>query len=147
MTYLEAGWAPVNKLDSTLGLDASDSTLTVLWHDIATVQETASHVLALLGITLNHLVTLLEARVGHVENGILFVSNLLSREQRCESRKREVDTGVWDQVSLELVQIDVQGAVESEGGSDGRDDWNLSAENHAMGVRNVPCAMRRFRFS
>jgi hypothetical protein len=33
--------------------------------------------------------------------------------------EREVDTGVGDQVGLELVQIDVEGAVEAERGSDG----------------------------
>jgi hypothetical protein len=36
-----------------------------------------------------------------------------------------MDTGVGDQVGLELVQIDVQGAVESERGSDGRNDCVL----------------------
>jgi len=41
--------------------------------------------------------------------------------------KREVDTGVWDQVGLELVEIDVQGAVKAERGRDGGDDCRLSA--------------------
>jgi hypothetical protein len=35
-----------------------------------------------------------------------------------------VDTGVGDQVGLELVEVDVQGTVETEGGGDGRNDWN-----------------------
>jgi hypothetical protein len=33
--------------------------------------------------------------------------------------EREVDTGVGDQVGLELVQVDVEGTVETERGSDG----------------------------
>ena len=33
--------------------------------------------------------------------------------------EREMDTGVWHQVGLELVQVDVEGAVEAERGSDG----------------------------
>ena len=33
-----------------------------------------------------------------------------------------MDTWVWNQVSLELVQIDVQGAIESKGRSDGADN-------------------------
>ena len=51
----------------------------------------------------------------------------------------EVDSWVWDQVSLELVQVDVEGAVETEGGGDGGDDladesvqvvvrWSVNAE-------------------
>ena len=36
--------------------------------------------------------------------------------------EREVDTGEGHQVSLELVQVDVQGTVESERSGDGRDD-------------------------
>jgi len=36
--------------------------------------------------------------------------------------EREVDTRVWDQVCLELVQINVQGAIESERGGDGRNN-------------------------
>ena len=37
--------------------------------------------------------------------------------------KREVDAGVRDQVGLELVQVDVEGAVEAEGGSDRRHNY------------------------
>lgn len=33
-----------------------------------------------------------------------------------------VDTRVWDQIGLELVQINVQGSIESETGGDGADD-------------------------
>jgi hypothetical protein len=41
--------------------------------------------------------------------------------------EREMNTGVGDQVSLELVEIDVQRAVEAQRGGDGRDDCGLSA--------------------
>jgi hypothetical protein len=36
--------------------------------------------------------------------------------------EREVNAGVGDQVGLELVEIDVEGTVEAEGGGDGGDD-------------------------
>jgi len=36
--------------------------------------------------------------------------------------KREVDSWIRHQVGLEFVEINVEGAVESKGGSDGRDD-------------------------
>jgi len=43
-----------------------------------------------------------------------------------------VDTGVWHQVGLELSDIDVEGTVESEGGSEGGD--NLGNESVQVGV-------------
>jgi hypothetical protein len=36
-----------------------------------------------------------------------------------------VNTRVWDQVGLELVEINVQRTIETKGGSDGRDDWPM----------------------
>src|SRR5690606_18467568 len=36
-TDLETGWAPVNELNGTLGLDGSNSSVDVLWNDITTV--------------------------------------------------------------------------------------------------------------
>jgi hypothetical protein len=33
-----------------------------------------------------------------------------------------VDTWVWDQVGLELVEINVEGTIETEGGGDGGDN-------------------------
>lgn len=35
--------------------------------------------------------------------------------------ERIVDTGVWDQIGLELVQVDVQRAIEAQAGRDGAD--------------------------
>jgi len=52
------------------------------------------------------------------------VCGLRSRDDRGVGDEREVDTGVGDQVGLELVEVDVQGAVETEGGGDGRNDWD-----------------------
>merc|ERR1711985_158368 len=43
-----------------------------------------------------------------------------------------MDSWVWDQVGLELGNIDVEGTIESEGGSEGGDD--LSNESVQVGV-------------
>lgn len=43
-----------------------------------------------------------------------------------------MDTWVWYQVGLELSQVDVEGTIESEGGSDGGDD--LSNQSVQVGV-------------
>lgn len=51
-------------------------------------------------------------------NTVGLVGSLSSRHDWCIGNEREVDSWVWDQVGLELVEIDVEGTVESEGGSD-----------------------------
>jgi len=53
-TTLETSWAPVNELNSSLGLDGGDSGVDILWDDITSVHEAASHVLSVSWITLGH---------------------------------------------------------------------------------------------
>lgn len=44
-----------------------------------------------------------------------------------------MDTGVWYQIGLELVQVDIQGTVEAKRGGDGGDHCELLARNgHLM---------------
>lgn len=59
-------------------------------------------------------------------------TNLVSREDRGVSGKREMDSGEGNQVGLELVQVDVEGSVESEGGGDG--GYDLGDEPVEVGV-------------
>ena len=51
---------------------------------------------------------------------------LIRRDDRGEGSEREVDTGERYQVGLELVQINVQGSIETKRGRDGGN--NLSNE-------------------
>ncbi len=44
------------------------------------------------------------------------------RDDRRVADERVVNAGVRDQVGLELVQVDIQGAIEPQGRGDGRDD-------------------------
>ena len=57
---------------------------------------------------------------------------LLSRDDWSVRGKHEMDSWVWHQVSLELSDIDVEGTIESEGGSEGGD--NLGDESVQVGV-------------
>ena len=115
---LEAGRAPVDELDGTLGLDGRDGSVDVLGHDVTTVQHTAGHVLAVTRVALDHLVGRLEHGVGDLGNGELLVVGLLGRDDRRIGGQREVDTRVRHQVGLELGQVDVEGTIESERGGD-----------------------------
>lgn len=46
---------------------------------------------------------------------------LVGRYHRRIAYKREVYTGVWNQVRLEFVEIDVEGTIESQTRRDGAD--------------------------
>ena len=58
--------------------------------------------------------------------------SLLSRDDRGVGSQGEVDTGVGHQVGLELSQINIQGTIEPQGGSDGAD--NLGDQPVQVGV-------------
>jgi hypothetical protein len=121
-TNLETGRAPVNELHSALGLEVGNGGVGVLGDNVTTVQQAGSHVLSVARIALDHLVVGLEASVGDLHDRVGLVGGLGGGNNGSVCDEREVDTGVGDQVGLELVEIDVQGSVESERGSDGRDD-------------------------
>lgn len=97
----------------------------VVWNDVTTVQQTGSHVLAVTGITLDHLVVRLEARHCHLLDGVGFVGSLSSGDDWGVGDQREMDSGIRNQVGLEFVQVDVQGSIESQRGSNRRDDYML----------------------
>ena len=131
-TALETGWAPVDELDGSLGLDGGNSGVDILWDDITSVHEAACHVLSVSWVTLGHHGCWLEGGVGDLGDGELLVVGLLGRDDWSIGGKHEMDSWVWDQVSLELGNINVKGTVESEGGSEGGD--NLSDESVQVGV-------------
>jgi hypothetical protein len=52
-----------------------------------------------------------------------------------------VDSGIWDQVGLELIQIDIQGAVESQRGGDRADNLSdQTVEVFKRGAGNIKVA-------
>jgi len=131
-TDLETSWAPVNELDGTFGLDGGNGGVDILGDNITTVQHTTGHVFTVTWITFDHLVGWLEASVGDLGNGELLVVGLLGRDDWSVGDQWEMDTWVWDQVSLELSKIDVEGTIESEGCGDGR--HNLTNQTIQIGV-------------
>jgi hypothetical protein len=60
-------------------------------------------------------------------DGVGLVGSLRGGDDWGVGNEREVDTWVGDEVGLELVQVDVEGAVEAEGGSDGGDNCDVLA--------------------
>ncbi|RUS71735.1 hypothetical protein EGW08_020500, partial [Elysia chlorotica] len=104
--------APVHKLDGPLGLDGGDGGVDVLGDHVTTVQHAAGHILAVPGITLDHLVGRLEAGVGDLRHRYTF--HLLSGNDRGVCCQREVDAWVGHKIGLKLRQVHVQSSIESD---------------------------------
>ena len=144
-TDLESSRAPVNELDSPLGLKSGNSKVDIVGNNIATVQQAGGHVLSIARVTLHHLVVGLEAGHGDLLNGVGLVGCLRSGDNWGVGNEREMDAGVWDQVGLELVEIDVEGTIKSEGSSDRRNNYStlvlecllLSDDWHTLGNEAV----------
>lgn len=146
-TDLETSWAPVDELDGALGLEGSNSSVSILWNDITTVQQAGGHVLSVAWVALNHLVVWLEAGHGDLLDRVGLVGSLSGGDHWSVGNEWEVNTWVWDQVGLELVKIDVEGTIEAEGGGDGGNNlgdqavkvlvvWTLQSEVTSADVVN-----------
>merc|ERR1712055_487383 len=131
-TDLEPSRAPINELNGSLGLNSGNGSVDILGDDITSVEHAAGHVLAMAGVALDHLVRWLEACVGDLGYRQLLVIGLLSRDDWGVGDQGEVDSGVRDQVGLELGQVDVESSIESQRGSDRGDD--LADQTVEVGV-------------
>jgi hypothetical protein len=131
-TSLESGGAPVDELDGSLGLDGGNGSVDILGDDVTSVHHAASHVLSVSGVALDHHGSGFEGGVGDFSNGELFVVSLFSGDDGGIRGQHEVNSGVGDEVGLEFSDIDVEGTIESEGGSQRGDD--LSNESVQVGV-------------
>jgi len=129
---LEAGWAPVDELDGSLGLDGGDGGVDILWDDVTSVHEAACHVLSVSWIALGHHSGGLEGGVGDLSDGELLMISFLGGDDWCIGGKHEMDSWVWHQVGLELGDIDVQSTIESE--RSGQRGDGLSDEPVQVGV-------------
>jgi hypothetical protein len=69
------------------------------------------------------------------------VRALLGRDDGSVTDEGVVDTRVWHQISLELVQVDIKGSIEAQAGGDGADNLsNQTIEMLVIGTRNVQAA-------
>ena len=85
-----------------------------------------------------YLVGRFKAGISDLTNCQLLMVGLLSRDDRSVGRQGEVDTGVGYQVGLELSQINVQGPIKPQGGSDGADDLtNQPVQVGVSRARNI----------
>merc|ERR1711892_1601969 len=111
---LEPCGTPVNELDRALGLDCRYGCIHILGNNISAVEHTAGHVLPNSWVTLDHLVCWLKAGVGNLSHRELLVIGLLSTNDWGIGDQREVNPRVWNQVCLELSQVNIECSVKSE---------------------------------
>ena len=131
---LEAGGAPVDELDGTLRLDRRDRGVDVLRDDVAAIEAATGHVLAVTRVALHHLVGRLENGVCKLGDRQLLVVRLLGGNDRREVDQREVNARVWDEVRLQLGEVDVERSVKAQRRRDGAD---------ALGNQAVQVGVRR----
>ena len=62
----------------------------------------------------------------------LLMVSLLSRDDRRVSDQREMNPGVWHQIGLELVEVNIKSTIKTERGSNGGD--NLTNQTIQVGV-------------
>jgi hypothetical protein len=80
----------------------------------------------------------LECQIADLET---LVRALLGRDDRGVTDERVVDTGIGDQVGLELVQVDVERTIEPERGGDGANNLsNEAVEVLIVGTGDVQAA-------
>ena len=111
---LETSRTPINKLNGTLGFEGRNSPVCLFWPDISPVKQASSHVFAITGVAFHHLVGGLEARHCDFLYRIGFVGGFLRSYDRSVSNEGEMNTRVWYEVGLELVEIDVERPIEAE---------------------------------
>ena len=70
-------------------------------------------------VTLDHLVGWLKAGICDFTDWELFMVSLLCRDNRSIRSQREVNSGIWHQVGLELSEIHIEGAIKPEWSCDG----------------------------
>ena len=73
-------------------------------------------------VTFHHLVGWFKACISDLSHSKLFMVGLLSRDDWSVCSQWEVNTWVGHQVSLKLCEINVQGAIKTQGRSDGGDN-------------------------
>jgi len=79
-TAFETGWAPIDELDGSLGLDGGNGSVDVLGDDITSVHHAAGHVFTVSWVALGHHGSWLEGGVGDLSDGELLVVSFLSRD-------------------------------------------------------------------
>merc|ERR1711865_1282725 len=129
---LESSWRPVDELNGALCFDGRNRCVHILGHHVSTVHHAARHVLAVTRIALHEHGGRLEHAHGNLCDGKLFMVGFLCGDDGRIAGKHEVDTWIWDKISLELSDVNVESTIETQGSCERGDD--LRQEPVQVGV-------------
>ena len=142
---LETSRTPLDQIECRFCLERSNCRVAVSGNDITTVEESHGHVFALGWITNHHLVGRFCALAGELIDLEALMGRLLLANDRSIADQRIVDTWIWNEVRLELVEVNIQGAVKAQTGGDRRHYLsNESIEMLKVRARDIEIAATDF---
>jgi hypothetical protein len=128
----ESSGAPIDELNGSLSLHNGNGVGNILRNDVSTVHKAAGHVLSVSGVAFSHHIGRLKDGVGKLSSSQGLVVSLLSSNDGSIRAQHEMDSGIRHQVSLELVDIHIEGSLESQRGSERGDQ--LGNQSVQIGV-------------
>lgn len=123
---LQIGMKPVDELDGSFGIDVGNGVADVLGDDVVSVHHAASHLLAVERVAFGHHWGGFDQGNDDLGEGELFAEFLLGGYNGCVGAQHVVIVRVWNQVVLELGDIEFQGDVRSQ--RSGQKENNLRKE-------------------
>lgn len=129
----ETSGTPIDELNVSFCLYGGDGVVDIFRDHVTSVQKTASHVLPLARITLDHLILRFETGCRDLVDGVLFVESLFSGKNRSIGRQREVYARVGNEIRLELGQVDIECSVKAQRSRDGADHLSNEPVQIAVG--------------
>lgn len=113
-TNLETSGTPVDKLDGLFGPDSSNCRMDFLGNDVTAVKQTGCHVFAVLRVTFDHLVVWIETGQCHFADSVCFMGSPGVLCNGCIGKHGEMNTRERNKVGLELGQINIKIATETD---------------------------------
>ena len=109
-----------------------DSSIHILWHNVATIHQTACHVLTMPGVTFCHHTWWLKHRICDLGNRVLFMLGLLHWDNRSIRREHKVYSRIRHKVGLELSYVNINSSIKPQRG--GQRWYNLRYEPVQIGI-------------
>ena len=94
--------------------DITNGGIDIFWNDIAAVQQATCHVFTSTWVTFDHLIMSFKARIGDLLDRVRFMTCSIFGNNWSVGGEWKMNAWVWNQVSLKLIQVNIQGSIESE---------------------------------
>ena len=112
--HLKTGRAPFDEVEAGFGLERCDGGVALSRNHVTSVQQGHGHIFALSWVADHHLIARLKTLKGQVVYLVTFVRGFVGGYDGGVADQRIVDARIRDQIRLELVEVDVESAVEAQ---------------------------------